>query len=176
MKNVILVLSISCLLFSCRSASFKGFYDNHKADVGATSFQIPNFLKAVLSNISPEVRAVVGNITDFKYIKLENLNAIKRQSVIEEMNTITNKGFTEMFRKNELINTRIVSVREAGVVVTDAIIFNSNETETTAFYLKGNLNPDKIKSLSDEETLNKFSTELIQAYQSNINPSFNPEN
>ena len=175
MKKLILVLSLPFLLLSCGS-NFQSFYNNHKADIGATSFQVPNFMKAVLSNISPEVKSVIGNISDFKYIKLENINAVKRQSIIAEMNQITNTGFTDMFRKNELLNTRIISVREAGVVVTDAIIFNSNKTQTTAFYLKGNFDPEKIKSFADEDAFNKFSTELIQAYQLNINPSFNPKN
>lgn len=144
--------------------------------MGATSFQVPNFMKAVLSNISPEVKHAIGNISDFKYIKFENLGALKRQSLISEMNAVTNNGFTDVFRKNDLANTRIVSVGEVGVVVTDVIIFNSTEIETTAYYLQGNFDPDKIKSFANEETFNTFSNHLIQSYQNNLNPSFNPGN
>ncbi|MCF7567786.1 hypothetical protein L3X37_05335 [Sabulilitoribacter arenilitoris] len=121
-----LVISIILLFISCGSYSFQRFYNNHKSDIGATYFHVPNFMKAILRNISPEVEAVVGNISDFKYIKIKNINTVKRQSIIAEINQVTNSGFTDMFRKNELINTRIISVREAGIVVTDAIIFNSN--------------------------------------------------
>ena len=175
MKRIVLVLSFCFLLVSCGS-SFQSFYNNHKADMGTTSFQVPNFLKAVLSNISPEVKHAIGNISDFKYIKFENIDALKRQNLIAEMSSVTNNGFTDVFRKNELNNTRIISVRELGVVVNDVIIFNSTETETTAYYLQGNFDPDKIKSFADEDTFNTFSKDLIQSYQSNINPSFNPEN
>lgn len=144
--------------------------------MGTTSFQVPNFMKTVLSNISPEVKSAIGNISDFKYITFKSLNPIKRQSIIEEMNAVTNSGYIDIFRKNEVNNTRIISVREFGVVVTDAIIFNSTETETTAFYLQGNFDPEKIKTFTDEDTFNTFSNSLKQSYQSNINPSFNPEN
>lgn len=144
--------------------------------MGATSFQVPNFMKAVLSNISPEVKNAIGNISDFKYIKFENVNALKRQSLITEMSAITNRGFTDVFRKNELDNTRIISVIELGAVVTDAIIFNSTETETTAYYLQGNFDPEKIKSFADENTFNAFSTDLLQSYNTNLTPSFNPNN
>jgi len=144
--------------------------------MGTTSFQVPNFLKAVLSNISPEVKHAIGNISDFKYIKFEKLDALKRQNLITEMSGVTNSGFTDVFRKNEVDNTRIISVRELGAVVTDAIIFNSTETETTAYYLQGNFDPDKIKSFADEATFNSFSNDLMQSYQTNITPSFNPKN
>jgi len=175
MKKIVLVISLGFLLVSCGS-SFQGFYDNHKADMGTTSFQVPNFMKAVLSNVSPEVKHAIGNISDFKYIKFEKLDALKRQYLIAEMSAVTNRGFKDVFRKNNLDNTRFISVRELGPVVTDAIIFNSSETETTAYYLQGNFDPVKIKSFADEDTFNTFSNDLMQSYQTNINPSFNPEN
>ncbi|WP_298550818.1 DUF4252 domain-containing protein [uncultured Algibacter sp.] len=175
MKRIIISFSVCFLLVSCGS-SFQSFYNNHKADIGTTSFQVPNFMKALLGNISPEVKNAIGNISDFKYIKFENIDTLKRQNLIAEMSAVTNSGFKDVFRKNELDNTRIISVVEFGVVVTDVIIFNSTKTETTAYYLQGNFDPEKIKSFSDEETFNTFSTNLMQAYQTNINPSFNPEN
>lgn len=174
MKKIILVISLSFLIVSCGS-SFQSFYNNHKADMGTTSFQVPNFMKAVLSNISPDVKNAIGNISDFKYIKFENIDAIKRKNLIVEMNAVTNTGFTDVFRKNETNKTRIISVIEFGVVVTDAIIFNSTETETTAYYLQGNFDPDKIKSFADEDAFNTFSNDLIQNYNTNLNPSFNSE-
>ncbi|MGB5417443.1 DUF4252 domain-containing protein [Algibacter sp.] len=174
MKKIILVLGLSVLLVSCGS-SFQSFYNNHKADMGTTSFQVPNFMKAVLGNISPEVKNAIGNISDFKYIKFQNVDALKRQSLISEMSAVTNSGFKDVFRKNELVNTRIISVIEIGPVVTDAIIFNSTESETTAFYLQGNFDPEKIKTFADEDAFNTFSNDLIQNYQMNLNPSFNPK-
>lgn len=175
MKKVLLLFSLSILFFSCGS-SFQGFYNNHKADLGATSFQVPNFMKALLSNISPEVQSAIGNISDFKYITFKNVNDTKRQRLIKEMNAVTNNGYTDVFRKNEIDQTRIISVKEFGVIVTDAIIFNSTNSETTAYYLQGNFDPEKIKSFADEEAFNNFSNSFMQSYQTNINPSFNPEN
>ncbi|WP_345162962.1 DUF4252 domain-containing protein [Algibacter aquimarinus] len=175
MKKIIIVLSLCFMVFSCGS-SFQSFYNNHKADLGVTSFQVPNFMKAVLSNISPQVKHAIGNISDFKYIKFENINTFKRQSLITEMNAVTKNGFTDVFRKNDVTNTRIISVGEVGVVVTDVIIFASTETETTAYYLQGNFDPEKIKSFANEETFDAFSNDLLQMYQTNLNPSFNPVN
>jgi len=175
MKNSIILITLSCVMLSC-SSSFQGFYNNHKADLGTTSFQVPNFMKAVLSTISPQVKHAVGNISDFKYIKFQNVSALKRQSLISEMNAVTNNGYLDVFRKNELEQTRIISVKEAGAVVTNAIIFVHQGSDIAAYYLQGNFDPDKIKSLADEDTLNTFTNSLLQNYNSNLNPSFNPGN
>ncbi|MBT8303213.1 MAG: hypothetical protein KJP09_01995, partial [Bacteroidia bacterium] len=82
--------------------------------------------------------------------------------------------FIDMFRKNEIAQTRIISVKELGVVLTDVILFNSRGSEISAFYLKGRFDPEKIKALSDEDTFDSFTTSLVQSYQTSLNPSFNP--
>jgi hypothetical protein len=170
------ILPLLCFLMLNCGSNFQSFYNNHKNDVGATSFQVPNFMKAVLGSISPEVSSVVGNLTDLKYIKLENVSEIKRTSLVEELNSVTNNGYKDMFRKNELTATRLISVKELGLVLTDVILFNSNEKQTTAFYLEGKFAPEKIKSLSDPEKFESITNQLLNTYQSNLNPSFNPNN
>ena len=174
MKKIVFILIVS-LCFGCGS-SFQSFYNTHKNDLGATSFQVPNFMKAMLGLMNPEAKQIVGNLADLKYIKLTNLSDNKRQSVIEEMNAITSYGYKDMFRKNELSQTRIISVKEQGVVLSDVILFNSKGDTTTAFYLQGRFDPEKIKTLSKEENFDSFTSNLLQSYQSNLNPSFNPNN
>ncbi|MDB0041025.1 DUF4252 domain-containing protein, partial [Algibacter sp.] len=88
MKKIVLLISLGFLLVSCGS-SFQSFYDTHKADKGTTLFQVPNFMKAVLSNISPEVKHAIGNISDFKYIKFEKVDTLRRQNLIAEMSAVT---------------------------------------------------------------------------------------
>jgi len=175
MKQKLILLSLCFFMLNCGN-SFQSFYNKHKNDVGATSFQVPNFMKALLSSASPEVSSVFGNITDLKYIKLENVAKDKRFTLVEELNSVTNSGYKDMFRKNETLATRIISVKELGVVLTDVILFNSNETQTTAFYLEGKFDPEKIKTLSDPEKFDDITGQLLNVYQSNLNPSFNPNN
>jgi len=173
MKNTFALIIISCLFLGCGS-SFQSFYNKHKNDIGATSFQVPNFMKAMLGVMNPEAKRIIGNLSDLKYINLTNVKELRRGSIIEEMNAVTNSGFIDMFRKNEIAQTRIISVKELGVVLTDVILFNSRGSEISAFYLKGRFDPEKIKALSDEETFDRVTTSLIQSYQTNLNPSFNP--
>jgi hypothetical protein len=70
----------------------------------------------------------------------------------------------------------MVSVKELGVILTDVILFKSNETETTAFYLKGKFDPDKIKTLSDEDAFDNLTKQLQSLAPTNLTPGFNPNN
>lgn len=174
MKKFALLITICLFLFSCAKASFQGFYNNHKADLGATSFQVPNVMKALLNSVSPETKSVIGNLQDVKYIKLNSVSPLKRQQIITEMNAVTNSGYLDMFRQNKETNTRIISVKENGNVLTNVILFNCDEKEATAFYLEGRFDPDKIKTLSEAKNFDALATDLLQSYQSNISPGFSP--
>lgn len=180
MKKITLLIVICTSLFSCGSASFQGFYNTHKTDLGATSFQVPNVMKALLSSVSAETKNIIGNLQDVKYIKLNSVSALRRQQIISEMNAVTGSGYLDMYRNNQVNNTRIISVKENGNVLTDVILFNCDEKEATAFYLQGRFDPDKIKTLSESKSFDALSLDLLQSYQSSmrpsLNPSFNPNN
>lgn len=180
MKKVITALSIVFMMYSCGSArSFQNFFDTHKTEIGVTAFQVPNFMKSILSNISPKAN-MFNNLTDFKFITFNKLTALKQQSLIAEMNMVASNNFTDMFRKNTIENTKIISVKEFGNIVTEAIVFDSKLEKTTVFYIKGQFDPEKIKAFSNDKAFEDFSTKLQEEYQlkmkTTINPSFNPNN
>ena len=167
MKKLAVIL-FSLLLMSCGSGSFQHFFNNHKADIGATSFQVPNFMRALLSAMSPEAKKVVDNITDFKYIQFEGISEMRRQTLIREMNDVTTGRYTDMFRKNEVNNVRLISVKEKGTAVTDVVIFYSSPSSTQAFYLRGLFDPNQLRKFSDKDQFSELTKELIDSYQSQI--------
>ncbi len=174
MKNVNLIVILFLLLFSCGSSrSFQSFFDAHKSDLGVTAFQVPNFMKALLSNISPK-QNMFDNLTDFKFITFNNSSIQSQKSLIHEMNIVASSKYTDMYRRNTVDNTKIISVKELGNVVTEAIIFDSKVEKTTVFYIRGQFDPDKIKAFSDDSTFDDFSKKLQQEYQMNLNPPLNP--
>ena len=174
MKIINLIVILFLLLFSCGSSkSFQSFFDAHKSDLGVTAFQVPNFMKALLSNISPK-QNMFDNLTDFKFITFNNSSIQSQKSLIHEMNIVASSKYTDMYRRNTVDNTKIISVKELGNVVTEAIIFDSKIEKTTVFYIKGQFDPDKIKAFSDDSTFDDFSKKLQQEYQMNLNPPLNP--
>jgi hypothetical protein len=175
MKNILIFIVFAISFYSCNT-TFNQFYSAHKTDMGTTSFQMPNFIKGTLTVLAPETKTILDHILDFKYIKFENINDFKRQVLVNEMNEVTTGGYSDMYRKNETNHIRILSVKEKGTKVTDFIIFNSTNNETTAFYLRGNFDPLQIKSLLDETNYSEFTQQLIQSYQSNLKIKANPNN
>ncbi len=174
MKNINLIVILFILLFSCGSSkSFQSFFDSHKTDLGVTAFQVPNFMKALLGNISPK-QNMFDNLTDFKFITFNNTSSQNQKSIINDMNIVASNKYTDMYRRNTVENTKIISVKEIGNVVTEAIVFDSKIDKTTVFYLKGKFDPDKIKAFSDDATFDDFSKKLQQEYQMSLNPPINP--
>jgi hypothetical protein len=176
MKKLSLSFAFLLLISSCGSGkSFNSFFNDHKRDLGATAFQVPNFMMTLVKNISPEIDELFGNVNDFKFITFSEISREKQNQIISEMNLVTDNNFTDILRTNAVEKTKIVSVKEAGDVVTQAIIFNSTLSETSVFYLKGRFDPNRIRELSESNQFENLSEKLIQNYQSKPKtPSFNP--
>ncbi len=176
MKKIATLFLFLILVLSCGSGkSFQSFFNNHKNDLGVTAFQVPNFMRALLSNISPEINSLFNNVTDFKFITFNNISKEKQTELINEMNLVTANNFTDVLRKNTLEKTKILSVKENGDVVTQAIIFNSTLEKTSVFYLKGRFNPNRIKELSDTNQFENLSSKLLLNYQTTpIKQGINP--
>ena len=176
MKKLFIALIFLSTLVSCGSGkSFQSFFNDHKRDLGVTAFQVPNFMMSLVKNISPEINDLFGNVRDFKFITFSDISKQKQHELISEMNLVTDNNFTDILRNNTVEKTKIVSVKEDGDVVTQAIIFNSTLAKTTVFYLKGRFDPNRIKELSETNQFENLSSKLIQNYQKTPKtPGFNP--
>lgn len=173
MKKAFTISLFLLITISCGSGkSFQSFFNSHKNDMGTTAFQVPNFMRALLGNISPEINDLFSNLNDFKFITFNEISRTKQTELITEMNLITDNNFTDVLRENTVEKTKIVSVKEDGNVVTQAIVFNSTLVKTTVFYLKGRFDPDRIKELSETNQFENLSSKLLQNYQATpINPN-----
>lgn len=166
MKKITFLATTLLFLISCGSGkSFRSFFNNYKNDMGVTAFQVPNFMMSLAKNISPEINNLLGNVNDFKFITFGEVSQAKQAQIIQDINAVTANNFTDILRSNQLEKTKIVSVKEKGDVVSQAIIFNSTKEKTTVFYLKGNFDPNRIKTLSETNQFEKLSSKLTQNYQ-----------
>ena len=131
-------------------------------------------MMSLAQNITPEIDELLGNVSSIKFITFDEISKQKQDQLIAEMNSVTDNNFTDIFRENTIKKTKIVSVRERGNVVTQAIIFNTTLATTSVFYVRGNFDPNKIREFSKTNQFEKLSNKLIQNYQKTpLTPSSN---
>ena len=151
MKNILLILASVILCISCSSYhSIDSFYDNHKNDPNASSFQLPTFLKNAVKSISPELREIVGDVDDFRSISFKYCSVAQDQQITEELNSIT-KNYKDVVRKNENGKNISVSVKEKGNTIKEVILHSQKNKDHYVMYLKGNFDTEKINRLAEAE-------------------------
>ncbi|MFD1315685.1 DUF4252 domain-containing protein [Namhaeicola litoreus] len=151
MKNIYLVLVSIILFVNCSSyQSIESFYDNHKNDPNASSFQLPTFLKNAVKNVSPELSEIVGDVDDFRSISFKDCSVGQDQQITQELNSIT-KNYKDVVRKNENGKNISVSVKEKGNVIKEVILHSHKENDHYVMYLKGNFDTEKINRLAETE-------------------------
>ena len=56
-------------------------------------------MKAIVGSVSLEINQPIGDFLDFKSIKFENINSLKRQSLIKEMNVVTKQKYVDVLER-----------------------------------------------------------------------------
>lgn len=177
MKKIFILLFTITVFISCGSGrSFQSFFNEHKNEVGVTAFQVPNFMRALLGSISPEMGGIFNKVQDFKFITFNDISKQKQSELITQMNEVTANNYTDILRKNTTDQTKILSVIEDGDVVKKAIIFNSSLNKASVFYLQGSFDPNKLREISETNQFEDLSSKLLQQYQMPTNRGFNPNN
>jgi hypothetical protein len=160
MKKFILVLPL--LFISCGSYNaIDSFYEAHKNDSQVTAIRVPKFMLSLVSEISPEMKTLVGNTKDLRYMRFPSKTASQTQFLNTQMNNFSSNSFIEVFRKNDELKRNVVSIREKRDVVKEILIYNNNNATGSFLYFNGNFDPVKVRNLAKNNQFEKFSTSLI---------------
>jgi len=161
MKKVALLL-ITLLLSACGSYnSIDSFYEAHKNDNQVTAIRVPKFMFSLVSEISPEMKSLVGNTQDLRYMQFPSKTESQTKFLNTQMNNFGSSSFIEVFRKNDNLKRNIVSIREKRDVVKEIIIYNNDNTKGSFLYFNGNFDPLKVRELAKNNQFDKFSSGLI---------------
>lgn len=161
---------------SCGSYnSIDSFYDAHKNDNQATAIRVPQFMLSMISEISPEMKAMVGNAKDLRYMQFPSATSSKTQFLNQQMNGITGNSFIEVFRKNDNLKRNVVSIREKKNLVKEILIYN-NDSQTGSFlYFNGDFDPVKVREMAKNEQFTKFGDNIINQFGAST-PGINSQN
>lgn len=171
MKKMI-VLSTLVLLSSCGTYnSIDNFYDAHKEDDQVTAIRVPRFMMSMLGTISPEMKSLVGNTKDLRFMQFPSATVERTTFLNQQMNGITGSSFIEVFRKNDNLNRNVVSIREKRDAVKEILIYNNNNRNGSFLYFNGDFDPAKVRQMAQNEEFQKLGEGLIDQYNLGSKPS-----
>lgn len=158
---LVFVLSVS----ACGSYnSIDSFYNAHKNDSQVTAIRVPQFMLSLLSNISPEMKSLIGNTKDLRYMQFPSTTPDRTQYLNNQMNSITGKSFIEVFRKNDELKRNVISIREKRNAVKEILIYNNNNIRGSFLYFKGNFDPVKVREMAKNSEFNELPKSLVKDF------------
>lgn len=106
------------MISSCGSYnSIDTFYEAHKNDHQVTAVRLPRFMLSLISNISPEMKSLVGNTKDLRYLDFPSATPKRTEFLNQQMNGITGNSFIEVFWKNNNLKRNLISIHEKRDIV-----------------------------------------------------------
>jgi len=105
------IIPLFSLLIICSCSTYNSidtFYNRHKNDNQVTAVRVPQFMLTLISGLSPEMRSVIGNTKDLRYMQFPSTTPAKTRLLNQQMNGITGSNFIEVFRKNDNLKRNIM--------------------------------------------------------------------
>jgi hypothetical protein len=162
-KFVLLVFVLT--FWACGSYnSIDNFYNAHKNDSQVTAIRVPQFMLSLLSNISPEMKSLIGNTKDLRYMQFPSTTADRTQYLNNQMNSITGNSFIEVFRKNDELKRNVISIREKRNAVKEILIYNNNNVNGSFLYFNGNFDPVKVREMAKKSEFNELPKSLVKDF------------
>lgn len=175
MKKVTFLFAI-VFISSCGTYnSIDRFYDAHKEDNQVTAIRVPRFMLSMIGNISPEMKSLIGNTKDLRYMQFPSATPERTSFLNQQMNGITGSSFIEVFRKNDDLNRNVVSIREKRDAVKEILIYNNNNRNGSFLYFNGDFDPAKVRQMAQNEEFQKMGEGLINQYNMGPTPGINQE-
>ena len=171
----LLVLSL-LLLSGCGGYnSIDTFYNAHKNDDQVTAVRVPRFMLGMLSEISPEMKTLIGNTKDLRYMQFPSATPARTQFLNTQMNSITGSSFIEVFRKNDDLNRNVVSIREKRDAVKEILIYNNNGQNGSFLYFNGDFDPIKVRQLAKDDKFKRLGAGIINQFAGGVPADIIPQ-
>ena len=165
MTRNFIALTLLLVMSSCGSYnSIDTFYNAHKNDNQVTAVRVPQFMLSMISEISPEMQALVGTTKDLRYMQFPSVTASRTQFLNQQMNGITGNSFIEVFRKNDELKRNVVSIREKRNSVKEILIYNNDNQTGSFLYFNGDFDPVKVRNMAKNEQFTKFGKNIISQF------------
>ena len=163
-KKIIFLVCVLTLSACGSYNSIDRFYNAHKNDSQVTAIRVPQFMLSLLGNISPEMKSLIGNTKDLRYMQFPSATPERTQYLNTQMNTITGNSFIEVFRKNDELKRNVISIREKRNAVKEILIYNNNNIRGSFLYFNGDFDPVKVREMAKNSEFNELPNSLVKEF------------
>lgn len=163
-KKIIFLVCVFTLSACGSYNSIDRFYNAHKNDSQVTAIRVPQFMLSLLGNISPEMKSLIGNTRDLRYMQFPSATPERTQYLNTQMNTITGNSFIEVFRKNDELKRNVISIREKRNAVKEILIYNNNNIRGSFLYFNGDFDPVKVREMAKSSEFNELPNSLVKEF------------
>lgn len=176
MVRIVGITIVFFFLTSCGSYnSIDTFYNAHKNDNQVTAVRVPQFMLTLISGISPEMKSLVGNTKDLRYMRFPSATPSRTDYLNQQMNGITGSSFIEVYRKNDNLKRNVVSIREKRNTVKEILIYNNDNQSGSFLYFNGNFDPVKVREMAQNEEFGDLGIDLMNQFNSGSGTTITPE-
>ena len=163
-KKIIFLVCVLTLSACGSYNSIDRFYNAHKNDSQVTAIRVPQFMLSLLGNISPEMKSLIGNTRDLRYMQFPSATPERTQYLNTQMNAITGNSFIEVFRKNDELKRNVISIREKRNAVKEILIYNNNNIRGSFLYFNGDFDPVKVREMAKSSEFNELPNSLVKEF------------
>ena len=163
-KKIIFLVCVLTLSACGSYNSIDRFYNAHKNDSQVTAIRVPQFMLSLLGNISPEMKSLIGNTRDLRYMQFPSATPERTQYLNTQMNTITGNSFIEVFRKNDELKRNVISIREKRNAVKEILIYNNNNIRGSFLYFNRDFDPVKVREMAKSSEFNELPNSLVKEF------------
>lgn len=163
-KKISLVIFMFIVSGCGSQNSIDAFYNAHKDDSQVTAIRVPQFMLSLLSNISPEMKSLIGSTKDLRYMQFPSTTPERTQYLNNQMNAITGNSFIEVFRKNDELKRNVISIREKRNAVKEILIYNNNTVRGSFLYFNGNFDPVKVREMAKNSEFSELPNKLVKDF------------
>ncbi|MEL6919215.1 MAG: DUF4252 domain-containing protein [Bacteroidota bacterium] len=163
-KKGVLIIAILSLTACGSYNSIDNFYNAHKNDNQVTAVRVPQFMLSLISGISPEMKALVGNTKDLRYMQFPSTTPSRTHFLNTQMNTITGNSFIEVFRKNDYLKRNVIAIRERKNTVKEILVYTNNSLKGSFLYFNGNFDPVKVREMARNDQFKTITEGIVNQF------------
>lgn len=161
MKKILYVF-ILILLSNCSGYhTMPQFYERHKDSPKVNAYQLPKFKEYVMDSLSPYTRNLLLDVTDLRYMKLNETNYNENELLKIEIKGLFRRRFKDLQREITNDSLKIVSMKVSNNIATDFLVFQNKGLENTVLYIAGDMDPKAVRDFFEASEHNKIIAAML---------------